>query len=422
MDKIRLEQQVAGRKIWFWGAKITGRSACAYIRRCAIGEAAGFIDSDPVRQAKPVKGLTVLSPEAFFASHTPADSYLIIAARQWEDEIMASCAGHGFAAGRDMVSAFDILGPIYELDVIRLCNLKCPSCPQGNCPGAPFTETMTVERFEKILAHILAITPNVAHIGLYSWGEPFLHKQLDVFIEMVNDAGIPCFLSSNFSHEISIEPALRAGVDFFRVSISGYSQSIYQIDHAGGNINLVKSNMYKLRYLIDKYELDTSVEVVYHKYDYNLEELPKVEALCQDLGFTLATYVASILPNENMIRLCEGGDVSNVQPVIDRLLFDIHKLPRRDMRGHEEECFAFFNSIGLTPTGQVIVCHNAYDLEQSCLAEDFLEMESYEAIIKAKYTNPTCQKCRKYGVFQMFGAIIDDAGKFTHYHRDDVEE
>ena len=411
-----VREKAAGREIWVWGAKVTGRSAGAYIQRSTIGTLGGYIDIDEKRRQQPLAGFQIISPEAFFDAHGPKDAFVVIAGRQYEAEIADECRTHGFDDA-DMVSGYDMLGPIYEMDVIRLCNLKCPSCPQGNYPCKAFTQKMTLECFDSILKHILEITPNVAHIGLYSWGEPFLHPQLAEFIEMAHKANIPCFLSSNFSHEFPLEPVLRADPDYFRVSISGFSQDIYKIDHAGGNINLVKSNLYKLRYLIDKLGLATSVEVVYHKYNYNLHEIPKVQAMCDDLGFSLATYVASILPTENLIRIAGGEDVSDLRPLMDRLLFDFDKLPREDLRGREEECFAFYHSIGLTPAGQVITCHNAYDLDKSCVGQDFLKM-NYDDIIAAKMTNETCSNCRRLGVPRMWSAVIDDEGNFDWLHKD----
>lgn len=405
-----------GREFWVWGAKVTGRSAGAYIVRSGIGALGGFIDLDPARRAKPLMGLEVLGPEEFFRLHSAENAFVVIAARQYEEQIAEELSRHGFAEA-DRVSAYDILGPIYELDVTRLCNLKCPSCAQGNYPGKPCTEKMTAERYKRMLAHILKITPNVAHIGLYSWGEPFLHPGLPEFISLTRAAGVPCFLSSNLSHEFPLEPVLRAEPDYFRASISGYSQDVYKVDHVGGDINLVKSNLYRLRHYIDKLGLCTSVEVVYHKYRYNLAEVAAVEALCRELGFSFAAYVASILPTENLIRIYSGQDVTDLRPLMERILFDFEKLPRENLIGREEECFAFHHSIGLTPDARVMVCHNTFDLEKSCVGQDFFAMD-YEDIIAAKRENVTCTACRRLGVPRMWNAVIDDEGNFTGFHKD----
>ena len=54
--------------------------------------------------------------------------------------------------------------------------------------------------------------------------------------------------------------------DIIKISLSGFYKEAYDKTHTGGDINLVKSNLYKLKYLIDRYKKDILVDINYHKY------------------------------------------------------------------------------------------------------------------------------------------------------------
>ena len=406
------------RKVWIWGAKTVGLSVCAMIERCRISEVAGILDSNPEAQGRKIRGHGVITPDQFFEFADRKNDFIVIASGQYYDQIANICLEHNFVEGDDFCAHTKILGAVYEIDLVSACNLKCPSCPQGNYQTKLPAAKMTINKFKRILDKVLREMPNVANISLFSWGEPFLHPELPEFIKLVKAAGIPCFISSNLSHNFALEPVIAADPDYFRISLSGYTQDVYQIDHSGGDINLVKSNMYRLRYLIDKYNADTYVEVAYHKYKYNIgNEYCDMQRLCGELKFGFAPFVAAILPLENMLELCENKGNHMLASLSDRLLFDMDKLAEIDMRGQEDKCYSFYNMIVIMPSGHVLVCDFTYDIEKSCIAKDYLDID-IEDLYEAKLNNEICKKCLKHGIPQMLAAIIDDNCKYEHLHKE----
>ncbi len=134
---------------------------------------------------------------------------------------------------------------------------------------------MSLDNFQKIVQK--AKSEGYDIIGIYNWIEPFLSKALDSFVALVKENGLFCHLSSNLSLKPDsyfdiIYKALAAGVDDLIVSVSGYNQEVYEINHVGGNISWVKENLEQIAKLKHDGTIDTSITLRFIKFDYNSEE------------------------------------------------------------------------------------------------------------------------------------------------------
>ena len=73
----------------------------------------------------------------------------------------------------------------YWIEIVGTCNLRCPTCPQGNfldnelSVGRNPTGFMELTLYKQILEKIKAdnISDRV-EIHLYTWGEPLLHPKV----------------------------------------------------------------------------------------------------------------------------------------------------------------------------------------------------------------------------------------------------
>jgi MoaA/NifB/PqqE/SkfB family radical SAM enzyme len=61
------------------------------------------------------------------------------------------------------------------LEPVNFCNLKCPLCPTGQGMIKREKEMLNLEKSKKII-HQLG--PEIIHLRLWNWGEPFLNKDL----------------------------------------------------------------------------------------------------------------------------------------------------------------------------------------------------------------------------------------------------
>ena len=231
---------------------MTGLGAARFLRSKGI-EPCLFIDSDTSLSGKKISNLKVHSPLSFEMVEAGEIQAILIAVALKEKEIKKEIEK---IIGKDRIKYFlqDEEVPYYTVDILGSCNLSCSSCPHSinnhNTPRGSM-EFETLEMFDKILSE----TIELSHISLYSWGEPLIHPRVVDFINLVHSKNIAVALSSNLSLNIPqrLEDLVLCQPDVLKVSVSGYNQEIYGTTHEGGDVRLVKSNLYLLRYLMDKH-------------------------------------------------------------------------------------------------------------------------------------------------------------------------
>src|SRR6185369_5284155 len=132
-----------------------------------------------------------------------------------------------------------------HIDLIDRCNLQCPTCWRGTGAQVNTTATLPLDKFREIVAKVKDEGyPNVA---LINWTEPFLCRNLHEYVPIVNESGMECWLSSNLSlppnvYIPTIISALESGVDILWISVSGFTQAVYEINHVGGRVDWIKEN------------------------------------------------------------------------------------------------------------------------------------------------------------------------------------
>lgn len=189
------------------------------------------------------------------------------------------------------------------IDIVGTCNLSCPSCPMGNSENNNFKKSMQIETFRKIVEK--AKLEGVNSIHLYNWTEPLIHPRIGEFIQTINAAGIASGVSTNLNIAKNMEQALRAEPSFFRVSLSGFHQKTYEQGHVGGDIEVVKQNMIKMHEIKQRYNLNTLIEVYYHRYLDNLEEEGLMREFSERLGFRFTTGYSVMMPLEKTLAIIE---------------------------------------------------------------------------------------------------------------------
>lgn len=258
---------------------------------------------------------------------------------------------------------------------------------------------MTLDDFKRIIDKVLKENELVTHISLYSWGEPFLHPELNRIIKHAHSMGIATAVSTNLSIASSrqIEKIVKSSPDYLKVSLSGYYPAVYNTTHSGGDINLVKSNLYKLRYFIDKFASSIFVEVNYHLYKNNTGiDLAKMQELCHELEYTISSCYANITPIERLIDYCEGNLDDNTKNFLELLLVSIDKGLEITKPYRNLPCRFLTNQININWDRSVPLCCVCYDSRSSTISNNYL-IDSLEEILLNKKNHIQCQKCLEYG-------------------------
>ncbi|AZC26123.1 MULTISPECIES: radical SAM protein [Pseudomonas] len=287
------------------------------------------------------------------------------------------------------------------IDIVGACNLSCPSCPMGNSENNNFKKSMPMEMFNEIVKK--AKSEGVSSIHLYNWTEPLVHPRIGEFIEIINSAGISSGISTNLNISKNMEQALKAEPSFFRISLSGFYQETYELGHVGGNIEVVKENMLKLHEIKKQYNLNTLIEVYYHRYLDNLEEEALMREFSERLGFTFSTGYSVMMPLEKTLAIIErDSSVTDADretlkrlalPPYDDLVNLVKHYPKH-------ACSLKDNMLVLDCNGNTVLCCSVFNQSEYSVGK-YLELP-LEQLSGLKSTQANCadmcNRCTKNGL------------------------
>lgn len=175
-----------------------------------------------------------------------------------------------------------------DIDLIDKCNLLCPTCWRGTGAQKNAAGAMPIDTFRKVIDKVGR--EGFKNVVLINWTESFLNKDLDNYVPIVKEAGLRCWLSSNLSlnpktYLPGIISSLAAGVDFLFVSVSGYTQDVYEINHKGGRLDWIVANLEGITSAQRSGVLSTVTYVKYLDFPYNAHQKALWGKHARDLGF-----------------------------------------------------------------------------------------------------------------------------------------
>lgn len=111
---------------------------------------------------------------------------------------------------------------IYQVEICNYCNLACKYCPHPSQKRKK--GMMSLDTFKKVL--ILAQKCEQNSLYLHNFGEPLLHPNLELFIQMARDKGIECSFYTNgiLLDSKKIDSLYHAGLR--KISISNHVKGI----------------------------------------------------------------------------------------------------------------------------------------------------------------------------------------------------
>ena len=286
------------------------------------------------------------------------------------------------------------------IDLVGSCNLRCPSCPNGNMELGKGAR-LSLEKFEQIIQKAKR-EYGIVGVGLYNWTEPFLHPELPEFIRIAKREKLICAISTNFNIIRNLDEVLLAGPDTIRISLSGFTQETYGQTHTRGDIEKVKENLVALSEARKRLRAHkTAIYLYFHKYKHNLHELEPMKEFGRSLGFDWFELWALYMPVERMIELAEGRlSPDRMQFVENQLALPIGKAVEAARAVRHEPCSMRDDQLVLDAAGDLNICCAAYEKSVKRLGH-FLEMTP-DDVIKAKKGHPLCGRCAAHGLHRYF--------------------
>ena len=174
------------------------------------------------------------------------------------------------------------------IDLVDACNLACGTCYRGLRLMKNKRGQMPLDTFERVLdkAH------ETGHYGicLYNWTEPFLCRGLPEYAHMVKDKELFCGLSSNLSLPCADLISTLQYCDQLIVSVSGFTQDTYKINHKGGSIEFFKRNLEKIALAKSNGKILTQVDIRYFNFPYSIKEFTLFQKFANDLGLNILLW------------------------------------------------------------------------------------------------------------------------------------
>lgn len=210
----------------------------------------------------------------------------------------------------------------YVLEVSSMCNLKCALCHAGNREGYEYHPgVMDMDLMEKILDKIKTENPS-AVVCAYVNSEPFLHPHLPEVIKSIKRRGFRCEIATNLNYMQQLDQVLAAKPDILTVSVSGFTQGVYERAHRGGDIEKVKANIKELVEANIRGGHGLFLGVSYHMYNDNLgEEMAAMKKFTEDLGILFMISWGRVITIENTVqalRFLEQQKGGEVMPYVIR--------------------------------------------------------------------------------------------------------
>lgn len=393
----------SNKKVFIWGAMIVGQGVCRSLERIGV-KVESFIDSSLSLQGNNALGYMIGKPDDVFERVRAGEGVIIAASGHWDQEIGDLCAEAGMRKGKDYILCRELNDIDPSVDIAGLCNLRCISCPRGNEDVQPVKGLMSAETYRKVLDKLLIEIPLIGSVQLYTWGEPLLNPELPEIIGMTRDARVLSAISSNMNYSETLESAIAARPDWFKVSCSGW-QETYELTHTGGRWDIFLSNLYKLSELRDKLHPEMQVIVNYHLYKHNIgEDYRRMEELCKKLSFIFRPSPAYLYPVDAVMDYIAGKEISQeAQKTLPMLLMDLDEgIARARERLHlpcpEERCFPINWDCSVRSCGVFF---------RPFICDNFLNTPLSE-ILELKKRSPLCVECKQHGLHQFTGVYLPE--------------
>ena len=173
----------------------------------------------------------------------------------------------------------------WEIDTTNICQLKCPLCHTGLGTVHREKGVMSFSMYQDIIRQI---KDYCIWLSLYSWGEPFLNKDIAKYVACAHEAKIATIMSSNLNKPLTpsmVEELVHSGLDVLIISLDGTTQDVYEVYRVGGHLDRVLDN---IKLLVEKRrELGSATPYLEWQYivmKQNEGQVPEAKRLADALG------------------------------------------------------------------------------------------------------------------------------------------
>lgn len=208
-------------------------------------------------------------------------------------------------------------------EISGVCNARCPYCITGNRSGGVGRERFVdPARFEAALDRLLSqgLIGERTVVHLYNWGEPFLHPDLPAILSALARRSLRYIISTNASRPMSIPRESLPFLKHIFFSCSGFSQASYDRIH-GFQHPAILANIEAFLDSLRVPEFTGKREMLFHIYQFNLDEIAPARRFCQDKHILFSPYAAYLNDyNQALAYLSGKTDYALLRRISQELL------------------------------------------------------------------------------------------------------
>ncbi len=296
-------------------------------------------------------------------------------------------------------TAFDfLLAPISAditetvlVELVDACNGACVTCVRGLRLMKNKQGQMDFALFEKIIEKIARM--GFHWVSLFNWSDPFLCRGLVQYAALVKQKGLSCQLSTNLSYRSipDLIPILE-NTEELLVSVSGFHQSTYKINHRSGNVELVKANLKKIGEALKAGLISTNVFVYYFNYPYSIGEWPLFKQFAEDLGINALLWHGEGDPTqpEKMRKLFASQN--SLTQTEDIAWTGFTGMPLEQNSPDFNICYSAAYPTIIDSYGDVHLCPRMANTPATRLG-NFLE-DDFDVLQYRRISHPICARCK----------------------------
>jgi len=149
---------------------------------------------------------------------------------------------------------------------------------------------MSKDMFEKSLS---LFSDTAMYIALQNWGEPLLHKELPIFLEIAHKRNIYWWFSTNASLKVNTNTVTRilsAGHGRIVFDIDGITNETYQAYRVRGDLDQVLKNVSLFSKIKKEIGSDVILEGRMIVNKFNEDQVVNFEDFCLGIGLDKATF------------------------------------------------------------------------------------------------------------------------------------
>lgn len=266
------------------------------------------------------------------------------------------------------------------------CNVRCKTCPAGRREREP-GGTMSLEMAAGILRKATA-EARVISVQLYHYNEPMLIPHIAGLVRLCHEFKLPVFLSTNLVVFTRLPEVMAETPEILLVSVSGWTQAVYERSHKDGDIEAVKANMTELGRLRRP---GTHLQLSWHRYRYNEHELPLMQEYAERLGFNFVPYATSLLPHDRAMKEWRTGVAD---PAGEDLLLPALTVKQACFDRRNWDCLEQDQIVTVNGDGDYLNCCHRSDVAN--LRGSFFN-STVPALLASRKTDAACRACKAVG-------------------------